>query len=153
MRKNIPIGLRQILEVYRLIRLSGYKRQDAVRKVAQDHRVAVPTISSALTRGIGITASEADGYMLRGQEVAFCDHLIKHFPAHQEDIEDFFHPFCETNNSDASLKFSPYFTDEIKNELNVRLLDEVKTVLSRWGARDDIPEDLKTEILSLRNKL
>lgn len=156
MRENIPIGLRQILEVYRLVQWSGYERQDAVRQIAQAHRVASTTISSALTRNIGITTAQLDDYMERGKEDVFCKHLVRHFSAYQNDIEGFFDSFRETTESaknDPARFFRAYFPDEIKKALNDLLLDEVKKHLSQWINRTDIPEDLKHEFAILRKKL
>jgi hypothetical protein len=156
MKENIPTGLRQILEVYRLIRWSGYDRLDAERTVAQNYRVTAPTIHSAITRNIGVTAAEIDDLMARGREDPFCEHLIRHFPGYRENINAFFNSFRESSKpdeKDPSLILKALFPDEIKNVLNDFLLNDVREYLSRWVNRTDIPKDLLNEIADLSKKL
>ena len=75
MRENILIGLRQILEVYRLVRWSGCDRKTAVKKVAQIHRVTSRTIASAITKNIGINTDEFDDFLQSQNAESFCRKL------------------------------------------------------------------------------
>jgi len=155
MRGNIPIGLRQILEVYRLVRSSACDRKSAVKKLAQVHRVTSQTISSAITRNIGVNTEELEQYLASDNAEAFRNHLVRHFPTFQDDIEEFFAALGVTQQdiegNDTARSVRTLFSDEKKNVLMSLLLEEVKNNLSRWLERDDIPEDLRQQIQELNN--
>lgn len=156
MKNKLPIGMRQILEVYRLVYQLGYERTDAVKKVALVCRVTSQTISSAITRNIGINTSQLDNLMRKGNEDAFRQHLVRHFPNYQDDIEKF---FTSVNESTEYVEKGPtrilrtLFPEEKLNVLNLILLDEVRKYLKQWLARTDIPEDLREEIRDIKTKL
>lgn len=152
MRENIPTGLRQNLEVYRLVRWSGCDRKTAEKKIAQIHRVTSRTIASAITRNIGINTEDLDHYIKLKNSEAFRNHLVRHFPSFQDDIEAFFESIGVSDKGKSSSRaLRPLFPDEKKNVFMSLILEEAKDNLSRWLERDDLPKDLRQEIKRLND--
>ena len=154
MVRELPVGLRQVLEVYRLVRWSRYGRIDAVKKVAERHRVAAPTVSSALTRSISLSMGEVDQLLRSKNYIGFRDHLIRHFPAYQEDIESFFDAVVEDELAgEVEKMMRPLFPDEQESVFQTLLLSQVSDKLQKWSKIEAIPQDIRCEMTELSSRI
>ncbi len=89
MANELPAGLHQVLQVYRLVRSSAYDRRSAVWEVARQRRVDPQTISSAWTRGLWLTTNELDDLLHPQHAQQFRKHLVRRFPTYQSEISEF----------------------------------------------------------------
>lgn len=157
MNMEFPVGLRHILEVYRLVRQSRLSRISATKEVADKHRRDHQTVSSACTRSLGINTEEFDGLLLPQNANFLCKLLIQRFPSFQNRIENFFKEIEgwdeEPNSKDPARVIRTLFPEEKKSLLRTLLVEDVREKLSRWAERNDIPDDLKHEIQELRERI
>lgn len=147
----VDAGLRQMLEVYRLVRESKLRRVEAAKRVAQRHRVTLQTVMSSCTRNVGIRTDEFDNFLEPQNTSDFRDFLVKRFPTYQDDINGFFKAFEPSEASkrfpnEATKKIQTMFDDERKNLLNLLLIGSFKDRFSEWVIREDIPSDVRQQI-------
>jgi len=153
MYESIPDGLRHVLDVSRLVLKTGLPRIKAVREVAKQRRIDQATVASACTRSIGLNTAQVDEFLTPENVRTFCLHLVKRFPAYQEEIEMFFSGIGDEdiqsgNGIDRSLR--TMFPEERKRILHSLLLKQVSDKLAQWLNRKDLPHDLRREIEELQ---
>jgi len=156
MDTTFPTGLRHVLEVYRHARVSHRSRVNAIKEVSRSRRVDPQTVTSACTRSLGINTDELDDFLLPGNAKAFCQHLVRRFPPYQKEIERFFSQIegKQDEPDDDQLAFvRALFPDEKKDLIRLLLLHDVRTQLSRWSERDDIPDEIKSEMLEMTKRI
>lgn len=150
MAYSFPTGLKQVLEVYRLIRMARYSRSEAINEVAMKERVDPQTVRSSCTRSLGIKMGEFDDFVLAGNIDSFEDHLVKRFPGYQHDIEGFFDDIIgrqrKTKEDDPVWWLKTLFPDEKRNLLKSVLLDKMQEDFHIWINRNDIPDDIKQQL-------
>ena len=156
MNSNLPEGIRHALEVCRLVRLSHRTRISAIKEVARSRRIDHQTVLSACTRSIGINTTKLDEFLLVKNSDKFCQHLVQRFPLYQKDIEPFFRQLegdDSESNDDPTRIVRTLFPDEKKDLLRLLLLHEVRKQLILWSDRDDIPENLKHEMIEIKKRI
>ena len=142
-------ALRYVLEVYRQVRQFGSSRIDAAKMVAKKHRISQQAVMSACTRDVGIrNTAEFDELIETENASEFRSHLVKRYPAYQEDINRFFKAFGEPGEStdSATAKLETLFDDERKNLLNQLMIQVFKDKFIEWENRGDIPSDVRKQI-------
>lgn len=146
----LPTGLKQVLEVYRLIQMARYSRIKAINEVAMKERIDPQTVRSSCTRSLGIKMAEFDNFVLAEKADFFEDHLIKRFPNYQDEIESFFDDITgrqpETKKDDALRKLKALFPEEKRNLLKSVLLDKMQEDFHAWINKNDIPDDIKQQL-------
>ena len=156
MYENIPLTLRHIMEVYRLIRELKYSRLRAIKEVAQKRRVDPQTITSACTRSIGINTYELEDFLTPQKAKSFCLHLVKRFPSFQKEIESFFDGLEGSQGSpseDPTGFVRTLFPEEQKNILKTLLLKNIYKKISKWLGRGDLPSDLRCEMEEVKKQI
>jgi hypothetical protein len=106
---TVDAALRQIFEVYRLVRESKLKRVEAAKRVAQKHRVTLQTVMSSCTRNVGINTDEFDYFLEPENATAFRDFLVKIFPSYQDAINEFFRAFAPGDASKELVSFKSVY--------------------------------------------
>ena len=142
-------ALRYVLEVYRQVRQFGSSRIDAAKMVAKKHRISQQAVMSACTRDVGIRNTvEFDELIETENAPEFRSHLVKRYPANQEDINRFFKAFGEKGGRDGSpeSKIETLFDDERKNLLNQLMIQVFKEKFTEWQNRPDIPNDVRNQV-------
>jgi hypothetical protein len=133
------------------------RRLTAVKHVAKTHRVDHQTVTSACTRSLGINTEELDDFLRRDAVTAFCAHLVRRFPEHQDYIEKFFRDLSGGTQAkpdgDLTRRLETLFPDEQKQLLKVLLLQEAQQSLSRWLQRPDLPVEIRNEMQELHEKV
>lgn len=149
MNTDIPAGLRHVLEVYRLVRESSILRLDAIKQVAQKHRIDPQTVRSACTRSLGISVKKLDALLLDKSIDNFEDFLVKRFPSCQNKIEIFFQAIKgesgKSGGDDPKRLIKPLFPDEIINLSAFLLLNDIHNKCMEWAKRVDVPNDVKKQ--------
>lgn|SRR5574341_26669 len=156
MNSNLPDGLRHILEVCKLVRLSHRTRIDAINTVASKCRIDPQTVRSACTRSIGIKAAELDNLLMAQNFTRLSDLLVKRFPPYQKNIDTFFKQLegdDKTSADDATRIVRTLFPDEKKDLMRRLLLHDVRKKLMLWSVRDDVPETMKHEIAEITKRI
>jgi len=140
-------ALRYVLEVYRQVRQFGAERIDAAKMVAKRHRISLQAVMSACTRDVGIrNVAEFDELIEAENASVFRSHLVKRYPANQEDINRFFEAFGDGQNESRPSKIETLFDDERKNFINEMMISLFKDKFTEWGKRTDIPIDVRNKI-------
>jgi hypothetical protein len=153
---NLPSGLRHVLEVCRLVRESHRSRTKAVSEIARTRRIDPQTVTSACTRSLGIGTDALDDFLLPDNSEAFCEHLVRRFPAYQKEIEAFFKQLDGKNDKvveDPAAAVRTLFPDEKKDLLRLLLLHDIRKKFSVWVERYDIPEDVRQEMLETKKQI
>ena len=149
MNTDIPIGLRHILEVYRLVRESSILRLDAIKQVAKKHRIDPQTVRSACTRSLSISAKKLDKLLLEENIDNFEGLLVRRFPSYQNQIELFFREIKgesgKVDEDDPNRFIKPLFPEEITNLLAFLMLKDIRNKCSKWANRADMPKDVKDQ--------
>jgi len=157
MTANLPIGLQHTLEVVRLVHKSRMHRLAAVKQIAKKHRIDPQTVSSACTRSLGLSTRAFDEFLERESAEAFCQHLVRRFPQHQDSIEAFFATVVgrppASSVKDPTRIVKTLFPEERKQVHDVLLLREALDSVERWLNRDDLPVDFRQELQELHAKL
>lgn len=156
MNSNIPDGLRHILEVCRLVRLSHRTRISAINEVASIRRIDPQTVRSACTRSIGIKVAQLDNFLLKKNFSYFRDHLVKRFPSYQQDVETFFKQLegdTSISATDPASFIRTLFPDEKKDLVRLLLLHEVRKQLLIWSERADLPADVKNKMVEMGKQI
>ena len=142
-------ALRYVLEVYRQVRQFGSSRIDAAKMVAKKHRISQQAVMSACTRDVGIrNTAEFDELIETENASEFRSHLVKRYPAYQEDINRFFKAFGEHEDhyGAPASKIETLFDDERKNLLNQLMIQVFKDKFTEWRNRPDIPNDVRNQV-------
>lgn len=140
-------ALRYVLEVYRQTRQFGAERIDAAKMVAKKHRISLQAVMSACTRDVGIrNVAEFDELIEAENASVFRSHLVKRYPANQEDINRFFNAFGDDQTEGRPSKIETLFDDERKNLINEMMITLFKDKFTEWGKRADIPLDVRNQI-------
>lgn len=82
-----PMALREVLEVVQNIRNSGSTRRDATRYVAGRLNITIQSVLDKYTRQLGLTASQFDRLLERGNAGELKSLLKQKFLAHGEVID------------------------------------------------------------------
>lgn len=80
---NIPVGLRHLLEVYKLVNDSKYSHSEAFREIATRGRITEAAVRLACMRDIGVNTQELAYYLDPDNSELFKAHLSKRYPAYQ----------------------------------------------------------------------
>lgn len=149
MNINIPIGLKHILEVYRLVKESSISRLDAIKLIAQKHRIDPQTVRSACTRSLGISAKKLDKLLLEENIDNFEGLLVRRFPSYQNQIELFFREIKsesgKVDEDDPNRFIKPLFPEEITNLSAFLTLKDIRNKCLEWVNRADVPNDVKKQ--------
>jgi len=140
MVRNLPIGLRHVLEVYRLVRKSGWPRNKAINEVAIKQRIDPQTVRSACTRSLGIKIKDFQYYLLPQNAESFKDLLIKRFPAFQNEVEIFFDDILEremVDKNDPIRHLRTLFPEEQMDILKSVLLNDIQNKFQAWTERKE----------------
>lgn len=156
MASDLPIGLHHVLQVYRLVRRSGYDRLSAIKEVARQRRVDPQTISSACTRSLGLTTVMLDDLLDADNSARFREHLLRRFPAQQSQISDFLTAVdgsaSEAEIGKAERILETLFPSERRRVLESVLLRHIQNKLAEWSVRPDVPEEIRNEMRVLSKK-
>ena len=146
----LPSGLKQVLEVYRLIRMSRYSRIEAINEVAMKQRIDPQTVRSSCTRSLGINMRKFEDFVLPEKSDFFEDYLIKRFPDYQDEIENFFDDITgrqpKVKGDDPIRRLKALFPEEQRNLLKSVLLDEMMDNFRTWINRKNIPDDIRQQL-------
>jgi hypothetical protein len=85
----IPVGLRHLLDVYKLVNDSKYSHSEAFREVATRGRITGTAVRMACMRDIGVTTQELTYYLDADNSELFKAHLSKRYPAQQDFVCQF----------------------------------------------------------------
>lgn len=153
---NIPSGLQQVMELYRLVRVSHRSRINAVKEIAKTRRRDPQTVTSACTRSLGIDTVELENFLLPKNAGAFCEHLVRRFPANQKEIETFFNQIegkKDVSAEDPAGVVRTLFPNERKDLLRSLLLKNIGKRFVAWSVREDIPEDVRREMSEIKKQI
>jgi hypothetical protein len=152
---NIPIGLKHVLEVYRLVKESSISRLDAIKLIAQKHRIDQQTVRSACTRSLGISAKKLDKLLLEENIDNFEGLLVRRFPSYQNQIELFFREIKgesgKVGEDDPNRFIKPLFPKEITNLSAFLMLKDIRNKCLEWANRSDMPDDIKKQFNQWKN--
>jgi len=127
----------------------GLERIDAAKMVAKKHRISQQAVMSACTRDVGIrNTAEFDELIETENASEFRSHLVKRYPAYQEDINRFFEAFGEHEDHSGSpaSKIDTLFDDERKSLFNQLMIQVFKDKFNEWKNRPDIPNDVRNQV-------
>ena len=127
-----------------------------MNEVAGKHRIDPQTIRSACTRSLEIATADLDDFLLPENSEEFCGHLVRRFPPYQKQIEAFFGEINKKDigsNDDPAALVRTLFPDEKKDLVRLLMLDIIRKKLSGWSNRDDVPEDLRQEMISAKEQI
>jgi len=153
---NIPSGLQQVMELYRLVRVSHRSRINAAKEIAKTRRRDLQTIISACTRSLGIDTDRLDYFLLPQNAEIFCEHLVRRFPPYQKEIETFFNQLAgkkDVSAEDPSGVVKTLFPKEKKDLLRSLLLQNIGKRFVSWSVREDIPDDIRREISEIKKQI
>jgi hypothetical protein len=156
MDNNIPTGLKNVLEVYRLVRRSRCPRIKAVKEVARVRRIDPQTVISACTRSLGIGTADFDDFLTPKNSETFCELLIQRFPPYQKYIESFFQELDgkKDNRIEEPLgMIRTLFPNEKKDLLRLLLLNNVGKKLEIWSKCSGMPEDVRKEMVEIKKQI
>ena len=88
--QGIPKSLAQILEVVYEMKINGYSRTEATKRVAHNRGTSPQTITDKYCRQIGKKAHEIDQLLSEPDYEGFKKTLESRFGAHQQVIESYF---------------------------------------------------------------
>ena len=146
MTVSLPACLQHVVDVYGLVQLRHTPRAEAITEVARKRRVDPQTIRSACTRSLGITTAKLDELLLPENCSAFCTLLVRRFPSYQKEIEACFAQADSNHHrapDDPGHVLRPLFPHEQETLLRMLLLEDVRSTLTTWTERRDVPEDVK----------
>lgn len=156
MASDLPIGLHHVLQVYRLVRRSGYDRLSAVKEVARQRRVDPQTISSACTRSLGLTTAELEEVLHPKNAQRFRGHLVRRFPGQQSQISEFLAAVdpsaSDTDLGRAERILQTLFPEEKQQVLQSVLLQHIQEKLTEWASCPEVPEEIRREMRELSKK-
>ncbi len=138
-----------VLEIYRLVVLNNYSRDEAAKQVGKKHNVDHADLLSSCIEALNISPDNFDYFLDSENRFNFKNFLFRRFPDEKEQIIQFFNSFEETSDIPILdftklIKSSPYH--EKKTLSNELILLSLKESLLNWIARPDIPQDVKDEI-------
>jgi len=86
---SIPVGLRNLLDVYKLVNNSKCSFSEAFKEIAAKGRISEAAIRLACMRDNGVNTQELAYYLDPDNSEPFKAHLSKRYPAHQDFIYKF----------------------------------------------------------------
>lgn len=153
---NIPSGLQQVMELYRLVRVSHRSRINAVKEIAKMRRRDPQTVTSACTRSLGIDTDQLDYFLLPQNAEIFCEHLVRRFPSYQKEIETFFNQLVgkkDVSAEDPAGVVRTLFPKERKDLLRLLLLQNIGKRFVSWSVREEIPDDIRREMSEIKKQI
>lgn len=138
-----PTGLRQVLNVYRIVSQGG-ELPDAFDAVAEQRGVTPNTIRSACTRNLCLTTAEFQELSRPENAELFRDFIIARFPLLRLPLESELHRLEEKSEPGTVRSGSP------------RPLLGKSYMLSRlnqWTNHPGLPKDLKSDMLEMIDRL
>jgi hypothetical protein len=149
---NIPVGLRHVLDVYRLVNQSKYSYTEAFKRVATKSRITEASVRSSCTRDIGINTEELEMFLDPNNAEHFKLHLSKRFPHYQDSVREFINGILGKNEDMAdelTKVIGTLFDDEKKNLITGVLLKSILENIEKWILREDIPNDVRVQMQDL----
>ena len=100
---NVPVGLRNLFEVYKLVNGYNYSYSEAFREIAKSGRITETAVRLACMRDIGVNTQELSYYLDPDNSELFKAHLSKRYPAYQDFICQFIDGVVRKDNEKKNL--------------------------------------------------
>jgi len=142
-------SISNVLEIYRLVVLNNYTKDEAVKKLSKKNNVSYSDLLASCTKVLNISPDKFDYFLDSQNKFNFKNFLFRRFPDENEQIIHFFNSFEDTSHIpilDFTKLIKPSPKYEKKTLSSELMLISFKESLLNWIARPDVPQDVKDEI-------